>query len=121
MFDRFGRVFEGLFGAQSIFDEARESVVGGCLGTLMSGFFLFFFFFTGIAFISGGIQDINLELSLATLPVILLLGVSALVSPFLGVAFGLQSGQYRMGRHIGCFGMWLGLLLVAIIAISLFV
>jgi uncharacterized membrane protein len=120
MFDSFTRIFEAFFGQQSIFDEARESVVGGCLGVLMSGVFLFFFFFAGLALLTGGITDFNLELTVATLPVILLLGLSAFISPFLGVALGLQSGQYRMGRHIVYFLIWLGLLMTGIIALSLF-
>ncbi len=120
MFDFVSRIFEGFFGQQSIFDEARESLVGGCLGVLMSGIFLFFFFFAGIALLAGGITDINLKLTVATLPVILLLGVSALISPLLGVALGLQSGPYRMGRHIVYFLIWLGLLMTGIIALSLF-
>lgn len=113
---------ENLLGAftgdNSVFDEARESVVGGCLGTFLSGIFLFVFYFLIIALLSGGIVDLNMQFSLSSLPFICVIGLSALASPFIGIFFGLQRGEYSSTRHMGCSLLWLSILILAVMVLS---
>lgn len=107
----------GLVGG--LFGEAREALVGGCWGILMSGVFLFFFFMTMLALLFG-VEGINYDLRGIAFPFICLLGVSAILSPFIGMLFGAQSGVYSMVRHVGCFLIYIIAVLGAIIGVSFF-
>jgi len=113
-------IVSGLIGDDSPFDEAREALVGGCWGTIMSGVFFFFFFFTLIGLLAGGINSSGIAFAIGAgaLPFTLLLLVSALLSPFIGILFGVRGGDYRLTRHVGCFGLWLGLLLLGIVVVT---
>lgn len=108
---------DGLVGG--IFGEAREALVGGCWGILMSGVFLFFFFLTGFALLFG-VEGVDIALRGVASPFICLLGVSAILSPLVGVLFGAQSGFYSWISHLGCFVLYLALVIGAIIGVSVF-
>lgn len=102
-----------------IFGEAREAIVGGCWGVFMSAGFLFFFFFAFLALLFG-IEGYNFQLGGIAVPFICLLGVSAILSPFVGALFGANSGMYSMVSHVGCFILYLGIILAAIVGLSLY-
>jgi hypothetical protein len=102
-----------------IFGEAREAVLGGCWGLIMSAAFFFFFFVTGMAMMFG-VSNFpeNMQLNWNSFFLVALLCVSALGSPVIGVLFGLQSGFYSVGKHIIVFLIYLVLLLAGIVALS---
>ncbi|MGJ3237298.1 MAG: hypothetical protein ACFE0Q_01185 [Anaerolineae bacterium] len=109
----------GLFGG--IFGEAREALVGGCWGIIMSGGF-FFAFFTSALILLFGVQGLPFDLQLSGLafPFICIIGISAILSPFIGMLFGAQSGAYSSIRHMGCFVLYLGALIGGMVAVSIF-
>ncbi|MEL7432515.1 MAG: hypothetical protein AAFN11_01080 [Chloroflexota bacterium] len=102
-----------------IFGEAREAIVGGCWGVFMSAGFLFFFFFAFMVLLFG-IEGYDIQLGGIAIPFICMLGISAILSPFIGALFGANSGAYSMVRHVGCFILYLGMLLAAIVGVSMF-
>lgn len=102
----------------SIFGEAREGITGGCLGLLMSaGFFFAFFFLTLAIFTQADLY--GFVITGAGFPVVLLLCVAGMVSPFVGVLWGLRGGQYNVTAHLGCFGISIILVIGIAIALSL--
>ncbi|MDQ7024341.1 MAG: hypothetical protein Q9P01_03560 [Anaerolineae bacterium] len=105
-------------GGGSILSESKEAVFGGCLGLLMSTAFFFFFFSVGMALLFG-VTDFEYQLTGSTVPLILVLGASGFLSPLVGVMFGLQSGRYSATRHVGCFILYIGLILGVIAALVL--
>ena len=108
-------------GGNSIFGEAREALVGGCWGTVMSAGFLFVFFFTFLGFLFGTqFPIIERNISWLGLPFVCILGISAVASPFIGILFGANSGAYSWTRHIGCFMLYIIALLAAIIGVTLY-
>ena len=119
-----GQIIERVLGGGGaiggIFGEAREAVVGGCWGLFMSAGFLFVFFATGLALLFG-VQGLPIELDVRAIafPLICLLGVSAILSPVIGALFGAQSGVYRVTTHLGCFTIYIVIVLAAIIALSI--
>jgi len=117
-------IIENIIGGgkgNSIFSEAREALVGGCWGTFMSAGFLFFFFLTFLALIFRvDFPIIATNLKGIAFPFICLMGISAFLSPFVGVLFGANSGIYSMVRHLGCFVLYIAMLLVAIIGVTLY-
>lgn len=112
-------IIENVIGESGPLDEARDAILGGCFGFILSAGFLFAFFFLLIVFLAGGINGVGFDVSSAAFPFILLLGVSALASPIIGIIMGIR-GNYTFVGHIGCFGTWLGILVVVIVGISLF-
>lgn len=112
---RGGRGGGGLVGG--LFSEFREGFIGGCLGIFMSGFFFFFFFFTLLAW-TLGVDIQGFMIQLAASPIIALLCVSAMFSPVIGVLWGAKTGAYSMFWHVGCFVLYLGLLLFGVFALS---
>jgi hypothetical protein len=109
----------GIFGA--IFGEAREAVLGGCWGLIMSAAFFFFFFATGMAML-GDVSNFppEYQLNWNSFFLIALLCVSGLASPVIGVLFGLQTGFYSVFKHIVAFAFYIILILAGIVALSLF-
>jgi hypothetical protein len=103
-----------------LFGETRETFIGGCWGFLMSGFFVFFFFFTLIAWIAG-INNFAFQITGTAAPIVMLLCVSSLLSPLIGALFGAQGGKYSVTRHVGCFVIYLAALLGGIYLLSTFV
>lgn len=112
-------ILENVIGDAGPLDEARDAIIGGCFGFILSAGFLFAFFFLLIAFLAGGINDLNFTVSSAAFPFILLLGLSSLASPIVGIFMGIR-GNYSFAGQIGCFGTWLGLLVAIIVGVSLF-
>lgn len=113
-----GRVLGGGGGgAGGLFGEFREGFIGGCWGLFMSAGFFFVFFVTGLALLFG-VTDLPFEIELGAIafPFICIIGVSALMSPFVGALFGAQSGVYSVIRHLGCFVLYLAFLLGGMIA-----
>lgn len=114
-------ILENLLGTNlgfvGFFGEARETLVGGCWGLLLSGMFLFAFFMVLLALLFG-VTDVAFQVTRTAAPVILLLGVSALLSPLVGALLGALGGRYSVTRHIGCAGLWLLILLGAIFWLS---
>ncbi len=114
-------ILENLLGTNlgfvGFFGEARETLVGGCWGLLLSGVFLFAFFMALLALLFG-ITDTTFQVSRTASPVILLLCVSSLLSPIIGALLGALGGRYSVTRHIGCAGLWLMILLGAIFWLS---
>lgn len=113
------QLLEGIIGGGgkdggSLLSESKEAVFGGCLGLLMSTAFFFLFFTIGMAWLFG-VTDFEYQLTGSTVPLILVLGASGVLSPLVGVMFGLQSGRYSATRHIGCFILYMGLILGAIV------
>jgi hypothetical protein len=106
-----GSVVGGLFG------EFREAFVGGCWGIIMSAFFFFFFFFTLLAWLFG-VDIQGILIGGAASPIIALFCVSGLMSPLIGILFGAQTGIYSMVKHVGCFVLYMALLLFGIFALS---
>lgn len=108
-------------GGNSIFGEAREALVGGCWGTFMSAGFLFLFFLTFLGLIFR-VEFPIVETNIAGLafPFICLMGVSAILSPFVGILFGANSGMYSMVRHVGCFVLYILVLLGGIVGVTLY-
>jgi hypothetical protein len=105
----------GLVGG--LFSEFREGFVGGCLGIVMSAGFFFLFFFTLLAWLLGvNVQGFIIELG--AFPIIALLCVSGMVSPVIGIVWGAKTGAYSMIRHIGCFGLYIIAMAIAVIALS---
>lgn len=119
-----GDILERVLGSSGaiggIFGEAREALVGGCWGLFMSAGFLFLFFATGLALFFG-VQGLPIEVDVRAIsfPLICLLGVSAILSPVVGVLFGAQSGVYRVTTHLGCFTIYIAIVLGAIIWLSI--
>lgn len=115
-------LLEGLLGANdgvSIIGEARESVAGGCWGLLMSSVYIFAFFMGLFAWMFGVESDtFTFRVSGAAPLVLVLLLVSALLSPIVGILLGMQGGRYRLWQHIVFFLIWLGIQVGAIIALS---
>jgi len=103
----------GKAGGGGFFSESKEAVFGGCFGLLMSTAF-FFFFYTGILALIFGVTYMGYGLTGATVPLILVLGASGVVSPFIGMMFGLQGGRYSITQHFGCSVIYLVALLAAI-------
>lgn len=99
------------------FDRVRGVLTGGCLGLMMSVLFSFVFFATGIALIAG-IEGSTFQIrGLAVIPVGLL-GLSALLSPIIGLFMGLRNG-YAMTQHCGCFILYIGFAIAGVIVLSL--
>lgn len=115
------RILGGSGAVGGIFGEAREALVGGCWGIFMSAGFLFLFFATGLALLFG-IQNAPFDFQVrgVAFPLVCLLGVSAILSPFIGALFGAQSGIYRVTTHLGCFIIYIIALLGGIFALSLY-
>jgi hypothetical protein len=109
----------GLLGA--IFGEAREAVLGGCWGLIMSAAFFFFFFATGMAMI-GDVSTFapEYQLNWNSFFLIALLCVSGFASPIIGVLFGLQTGFYSVFKHLVGFAFYIILLLAGIVFLSIF-
>ncbi|MEM9952825.1 MAG: hypothetical protein AAFV93_04305 [Chloroflexota bacterium] len=107
----------GLLGG--IFGEAREALVGGCWGIFMSAGFFFVFFATGLFMIFNSVEY-PIQGRGVMFPFVCILGISALLSPFLGALFGAQSGMYRVTTHIGCFLIYVILLVVGMFAAALY-
>lgn len=103
-----------------LFGETRETFIGGCWGFLMSGFFVFFFFVTLIAWIAG-VNNFAFQITGTAAPLVMLLCVSSLLSPLIGALFGAQGGKYSVTRHVGCFVIYLAVLLGGIYLVSTFV
>ncbi|GAB5494254.1 MAG: hypothetical protein Phog2KO_44690 [Phototrophicaceae bacterium] len=120
MGDILERVLGGSGAIGGIFGEAREALVGGCWGLFMSAGFLFLFFATGLALFFG-VQGLPIEVDVRAIsfPLICLLGVSAILSPVVGALFGAQSGVYRVTTHLGCFTIYIAIVLGAIIWLSI--
>jgi hypothetical protein len=117
-----GRVIGGGGGgAGGLFGEAREALLGGCWGVFMSAGFFFLFFATALAMFFG-VSGTTFEINLGAIafPFVCLLGVSAILSPFVGALFGAQSGIYSVVRHIGCFIIYVILLIGGMIAATLY-
>jgi hypothetical protein len=117
-------ILEGLLGATvkgksggGILSESKEAIFGGCFGLLMSTAFFFCFFTAGLALIFG-VTYRDYALTGATVPLILILGASGFLSPFIGMMFGLQGGRYSATQHFGCFVIYLSALLGGIGAVS---
>lgn len=100
-------------------DRIRGVLMGGCMGIIMAGLFAFVFFFTLLA-LSNGISDVNFQVSQSAIVPVACLGISALVSPVFGLLFGLRRG-YSIPRHCGCFILYIGVLIGAVIVLSMFV
>lgn len=121
-------VLEGLIGGNrrksggggdgvSAVGEVKESVFGGCWGLLISSVFFFAFFFALLTWLIG-IEEVDFQISPAASPFILLLCVGGILSPFMGIFFGLQGGKYRLTQHVGCMGILLLVLIGIIVGIS---
>jgi hypothetical protein len=102
-----------------IFGEAREAVLGGCWGLIMSAAFFFFFFVSSMAMM-WGISNFpaNIQLNWNSFFLVALLCVSGFASPVMGVLFGLQTGFYSVGKHVVAFLLYLILLLAGVVALS---
>src|SRR5688572_29105745 len=114
-----GRVVGGGGILGGIFGEAREAVLGGCWGLIMSAAFFFFFFVSGMA-MTWGISNFppEFQLNWNSFFLVALLCVSGLASPVMGVLFGLQSGFYSVGKHVVAFLLYLIILLIGVVAFS---
>ena len=109
----------GLLGG--IFGEAREAVLGGCWGLIMSAAFFFFFFATGMAMVRGVSNfPASYQLNWNSFFLVALLCVSGLASPVIGVLFGLQTGFYSVFKHLVAFALYIILILGGIVALSIF-
>ena len=113
-----GGVLGGKKDGGGVLGETKEAIIGGCWGLLMSGAFFFFFFFAAFTLIAG-ISDYDFKLSVSSSPLVLLMCVSGLMSPFIGVMFGLQGGRYSAARHVGCFVIYLGILIAGAILLTI--
>lgn len=111
-------ILENVVGGDGPLDEARDAVIGGCFGLILSGGFLFAFFFLLITLLSGGISDVNFQVSARALPIVLCIGASSFLSPLAGVLMGIR-GRYSCAGQVGCFAVWLGILIAAAVALSL--
>lgn len=110
----------GLLGG--LFGEAREALVGSCWGIFMSAGLFFVFFLTGLAMIFNVVDlPIMLQNRAIMFPFVCILGVSALISPFIGALFGAQSGVYRVTTHLGCFLLYIIVMVGGMIAAAMFV
>jgi hypothetical protein len=107
-------------GGGGFFSESKEAVFGGCFGLLMSTAF-FFFFYTALLGLMFGVTYMGYGLTGATVPLILVLGASGVISPFIGVMFGLQGGRYSATQHFGCSVIYLAAILAAIGGIAVFI
>jgi hypothetical protein len=114
------QILEGVLGGGrgggGILSESKEAIFGGCFGLLMSIVFFFFFFTAGLAYLFK-VDNFQYQLTAGTIPLILALGASGFLSPFVGVMFGLQGGRYSATRHFGCFVIYTALILAAIAAV----
>ena len=120
-----GAILEQLLGVSNrgggggFFSESKEAVFGGCFGLLMSTAF-FFFFYTALLALIFRVNYQGYMLTGATVPLILVLGASGVISPFIGVMFGLQGGRYSATQHFGCSVFFLAGILAAIGAVVVF-
>lgn len=114
-----GQVLGGGGGAGGLFGEFREGFIGGCWGIFMSAGFFFVFFVTGLALFFG-VEGFDIELGAIAFPFICMIGISALLSPFVGALFGAQSGVYSVIRHLGCFVLYLVFLVGAMMAAAFY-
>ena len=116
-----GRVLGGGGVVGGLFGEFREAFIGGCWGIFMSAGFFFVFFVTGLALLFG-VEGLPFELKLDAIafPFICIIGVSGILSPFVGALFGAQSGMYSVVRHMGCFILYLALLVAGMIAAAIY-
>lgn len=112
------RVLGGGGAVGGIFGEAREALLGGCWGVFMSAGFFFVFFATGLAMLFG-VADFALENRAFMFPFVCVLGVSAILSPFVGAMFGAQSGVYSVVRHLGCFVLYIAVLIGGMLAATI--
>ncbi|MGB7340938.1 MAG: hypothetical protein WBC91_18720 [Phototrophicaceae bacterium] len=120
MTDILERVLGGGGAVGGIFGEAREALIGGCWGVFMSAGFFFVFFATGLAMLFGVVDlPFALENRAIMFPFVCVLGISALLSPFVGSLFGAQSGAYSVVRHLGCFVLYIILLVGGMIAATI--
>lgn len=106
-----------------IFGETREAVLGGCWGLIMSGVFFFFFFVTGMIMfwgISTFPEQYQFIVNSNGFIFILMLCLSGVASPFIGILFGLQTGFYSVGKHIAAFLLYLIIILAGVFVFSNF-
>lgn len=116
-------LLQGIVGGSGVvgglFGEAREAVIGGCLGLLMSAVFFFFFFFTFLGWLFQ-VDIVGYTVQGAASPLIALFCVSAMLSPLIGILFGAQTGAYSIVRHTGCFILYVMVLLAGVFALSVY-
>jgi hypothetical protein len=105
--------------SNGIFGETKEAIIGGCWGLLMSSVFFFFFFLSVLVLFFPVAEYQDFKLGTATLPLIAAMCLSGFLSPVIGILFGLQGGRYSATRHVGCFVVYVAVLLGAMIAITL--
>jgi|GEM_PF-5909633 len=115
-------IIGGKGGVGGIFGEAREALIGGCWGLFMSAGFFFAFFVTGLAMLFN-VTDLPFELGNRAImfPFVCIIGISALLSPFMGALFGAQSGIYSVVRHIFLFIVYLGGLLACMFFATIYI
>lgn len=99
--------------------EAREAIVAGCFGLLMSIVFFFGAFFFVIMWLGGGVEGLEFRVKGVAAPLMLLLCVSGFISPLFGVLFGARGGKYHFTQHMGCFFVYAGLIIAGILGLSL--
>jgi len=120
MADILGRIVGGGGGgAGGLFGEFREAFIGGCWGIFMSAGFFFVFFVTALAMLFG-VEGFDIQFGAIAFPFVCLIGISGLLSPFVGALFGAQSGMYSVVRHMGCFVLYIIFIVGGMIAAAIY-
>lgn len=98
--------------------EAREGLVAGCWGLVMSGFLFFAFYFILFAWIFQ-VEGLPDQINAFGALIGMLLCPAALLSPLAGFYVGIRPGNYSMVQHFGCFFTLLGIVAASVIGLAI--